>query len=74
MDPEDSFSFNEDFSSSLQRIKISTIATKVENNDQRKETRDKVDEERKFQTEVRHSISSVSYMTDNLARHALYES
>ncbi|KAF9519697.1 hypothetical protein BS47DRAFT_1370678 [Hydnum rufescens UP504] len=54
VDTDDSFSFNEDFTSSLTRIKINTIAAKVESNDQRKETLGKVDEERKFLTEVSH--------------------
>lgn len=49
---DDSFSFNNDFSSSLQKIKISTISSKVETGEERKETRDRVDEERRYQTEV----------------------
>lgn len=53
VDPDDSFSFNEEFSSPLMRIKISTISAKVESTGERRETRDKVDEERKFQIEVR---------------------
>lgn len=52
VDTSDSFSFNEDFASPLQRIKISTVSAKVESIDERKETKDKVEEERKFQTEV----------------------
>jgi cullin 3 len=36
----------------MQRIKISTIAGKVESGEERKETRGKVDEERRHQTEV----------------------
>ena len=56
VDPSDSFSFNTDFSSSMQRIKISTVSGKVENSSERKQTQDSVDEERKFQMEVsRHS-------------------
>jgi hypothetical protein len=35
------------------RIKISTVSAKVESVGERQETLDKVDEERKFQTEVR---------------------
>ena len=50
---EDSFSFNSDFSSQMQRIKINTIAgPRVENSDERKETRDRIEEERRHQTEV----------------------
>ena len=48
----DSFSFNADFSAPLQKIKISTIASKVENTEERKETRDRINEERRHQTEV----------------------
>lgn len=53
VDSGDSFSFNHDFSAPLQKIKISTIASKVETVEERKETRDRVDEERRHQTEVR---------------------
>ncbi|KDQ59266.1 hypothetical protein JAAARDRAFT_33992 [Jaapia argillacea MUCL 33604] len=49
---DDSFSFNSDFSSPLQKIKISTVAAKVENTEERKETRDRIEEERKHQTEA----------------------
>ncbi|PIL35566.1 transcription factor [Ganoderma sinense ZZ0214-1] len=48
----DSFSFNVDFSANLQKIKISTIASRVESTEERKETRDRIDEERKHQTEA----------------------
>ncbi|THH15832.1 hypothetical protein EW146_g4703 [Bondarzewia mesenterica] len=50
--PSDSFSFNHDFSSNLQKIKISTVASKVESGEERKETRDRVEEERRHQTEA----------------------
>jgi cullin 3 len=50
--PDDSFSFNADFSSSLQKIKIGTVSAKVETNEERKETKDRVEEERKHQMEV----------------------
>ena len=49
---EDSFSFNEDFKSPLQRIKIGTVSAKVESSEERKETHDRIDEERRHQTEV----------------------
>lgn len=51
----DTFSFNSDFTASMQRIKISTIAgsSKVENAEERKETRDRIEEERKHQIDVR---------------------
>ena len=51
----DSFSFNVDFSAPLQKIKISTVASRVENTEERKETEDRIDEERRHQTEVRFS-------------------
>lgn len=49
----DRFSFNSGFQSTLARIKIMTVAAaKVENNDERKETMEKVEETRKHQTEA----------------------
>ena len=48
----DSFSFNRDFTSNLQKIKISTVSSKVESTEERKETHDRIDEERRHQTEV----------------------
>ncbi|KAJ7284963.1 Cullin-domain-containing protein [Mycena rebaudengoi] len=50
--PSDAFSFNADFSSSLQKIKISTVSSKVESGEERKETKDRIDEERRHQTEA----------------------
>jgi len=52
VDAGDSFSFNHEFSSDLRRIKISTVVSKVETGDERKETRNRVDEERRHQTEA----------------------
>lgn len=52
VDPSDSFCFNSDFTCQLQKIKISTISSKVESSSERKETRDRIDEERRHQTEV----------------------
>lgn len=52
VDPSDSFSFNADFTAPLYKIKISTVASKVESPDQRKETKVRVDEERRYQTEA----------------------
>jgi len=49
---DDTFSFNHDFTSPLVRIKISTVVSRVENADERQETKDRVDEERKHQTEA----------------------
>lgn len=50
--PNDSFSFNDNFTSTLQKVKINTISSKVESGEERKETRDRVDEERRHQIEV----------------------
>ncbi|GBE88007.1 Cullin-domain-containing protein [Sparassis latifolia] len=49
---DDSFSFNADFNAPLQKIKISTVASRVENSDERKETKDRIEEERRHQTEA----------------------
>lgn len=48
----DSFSFNNDFAAPLQRIKISTIAVRIENAEERRQTRDRVEEERRHQVDV----------------------
>ncbi|KAG7089606.1 hypothetical protein E1B28_011272 [Marasmius oreades] len=48
----DSFSFNSGFTSNLQKIKIGTVSSKVETGEERKETRDRIDEERRHQTEA----------------------
>ena len=48
----DSFSFNSGFTSPLLRIKIATLASKVESNEERKETQDRIEEERKQQADV----------------------
>jgi len=50
---EDSFSFNNDFKSNLQKIKISTVSSKVESTEEQKETHGRIEEERRHQTEVR---------------------
>ncbi|KAI3604461.1 ubiquitin ligase scf complex subunit cullin [Moniliophthora roreri] len=50
--PTDSFSFNFGFTANLQKIKISTVSSKVESGEERKETRDRIDEERRHQTEA----------------------
>ncbi|KAJ8592195.1 Cullin-domain-containing protein [Rhizopogon salebrosus TDB-379] len=50
--PSDSFSFNNDFTSPMQKIKISTVSAKVETNKERKETRDRIDEDRQHQIEA----------------------
>jgi cullin 3 len=52
--PNDKFSFNSAFTCPLAKIKIQTIVGKVENNEERAETQERVDEERKHQIEVSH--------------------
>jgi len=71
---EDSFSFNADFSSPLQKIKISTVAARVESGEERKETQDRVDEERRYQMDVRytHHIFAEMALTMDNYRLALY--
>ena len=59
VDSGDSFSYNVDFSAPLQKIKISTVASRVENSEERKETKDRVDEDRKHQMEVRRFVTAV---------------
>ncbi|CDZ97609.1 Cullins [Phaffia rhodozyma] len=48
----DSFVFNDAFTAPLAKIKIAMVANKVETNEQREETNEKVDEERRFLTEA----------------------
>ncbi|RIA93097.1 Cullin-domain-containing protein [Glomus cerebriforme] len=52
INPGDIFFFNYEFTAPLQRIKIPTVASKVETEGERKETREKVEEARKHQTEA----------------------
>ncbi|KAF9557422.1 Cullin-domain-containing protein [Agrocybe pediades] len=49
---DDTFSFNNDFSCPMKKIKIGTISSKTENSEERKETRDRIEEERKHQMEA----------------------
>lgn len=50
--PSDSFSFNNEFTCPMQKIKISTVSAKVETTKERRETRDRIEEERHHQTEA----------------------
>lgn len=50
--PEDRFAFNSGFTCPLARIKIAQVAARVESAGERKETTEKVEEERKNQVEV----------------------
>ncbi|KAI8344876.1 Cullin [Choanephora cucurbitarum] len=49
---DESFSVNHEFTSPMARIKIQALASKVESEGERKQTQDKVDEERKHQIEA----------------------
>lgn len=49
---QDTFTFNEGFSCPLARIKIATVAARVESTTERKETNEKIEEERKNQIEA----------------------
>ncbi|KAI0293738.1 Cullin [Russula brevipes] len=48
----DSFSFNADFSSQSQKIKINAVAARFDNGEERKGTQGRVEEERRYQTDV----------------------
>lgn len=48
----DSFSFNDAFTATMRKIKISTVSAKVESVQERKETKERIDEERRFQIDV----------------------
>lgn len=50
--PSDSFSFNNDFTCPMQKIKINTVSAKVETAKERRETRDRIEEERHHQIEA----------------------
>ncbi|KAI5989644.1 Cullin [Pisolithus orientalis] len=48
----DSFSFNNAFTCAMQKIKVSTVSANVETIEERKETRERIDEERHYQIEA----------------------
>ncbi len=52
VDETDSFSFNSAFTCPMAKIKIQTVAVRVETSDERKETEDKVDEARNTQCDA----------------------
>ena len=63
---EDYFSFNEGFQSELNKIKIAVVAAKVESGEERKETRERIDEERKHQTDVGRFCSPLLLLESDL--------
>ena len=73
MHPDESFSFNDDFSSGLQKIKISTVSSRVEDKDERKGTRDRIEEERKNHMEVFSFFFRIAFSYP-IGRLASYES
>ncbi|PPQ69073.1 hypothetical protein CVT26_003548 [Gymnopilus dilepis] len=52
VNPDDQFSFNADFTAPTKKIKVPTISSKVESTEERKETRDRIEEERKHLMEA----------------------
>ncbi|TFK28108.1 Cullin-domain-containing protein [Coprinopsis marcescibilis] len=48
----DSFSFNHEFTAPVQKFKISTVSSKPENAQERTETKDKIEEERRYQIDA----------------------
>ena len=73
--PDESFSFNNDFSSVMQKIKIGTVSSRVEDKDERKGTRDRIDEERNHQMEVftsLHFFSALRFHTPPPPRTGLH--
>ena len=59
VDDTDQFSFNDSFTSPLAKIKIMTIASRVESTDERRETDEKIDEMRNTQCDVSASVERV---------------
>ena len=53
VNPDDSFSFNEGFSSPSRKIKIKTVGGWIESDEEQKETQRAVKEERRYQIDVR---------------------
>ena len=56
VNPDDSFSFNEEFSSPLRKIKINTTGAWIESDEEQKETQRCVKEERRCQIDVRTQV------------------
>ncbi|XP_070538855.1 cullin-3-like [Ptychodera flava] len=52
IEPNDTFTVNDHFTSKLHRVKIQTVAAKGESEPERKETRSRVDEDRKHEIEA----------------------
>ncbi|KAH6913074.1 ubiquitin ligase SCF complex subunit Cullin, partial [Coprinopsis sp. MPI-PUGE-AT-0042] len=65
---DDSFSFNDDFSAPMQKIKISTVSSKPETMQERQETKGRIDEERKYQIDaaIVRVMKDRKHMTHNL--------
>jgi len=52
VDHSDEFSFNHEFSAPLQKIKLGLVTTRVETKEQRRDTQERVEEERRLATEA----------------------
>ncbi|CCH40763.1 hypothetical protein BN7_297 [Wickerhamomyces ciferrii] len=50
--PNDLFKFNNSFSSPMTKVKILTVANKIENDSERNKTMEKIDEDRKFELDA----------------------
>lgn len=57
----DEFSFNNEFTTPLQKIKVGLVSSRAETKEQRKETQDRVEEERRHTTEV--GVLTLSVLT-----------
>ena len=58
----------------MRKIKISTVSSRVESKDERKETRDRIDEERKHQMEVFNLFNFSTFALKIIARLGLHRS
>lgn len=60
---DDSFSFNNDFSSTITKIKIATVSSKIESKEERKETHDRIEEERKYLLDVSDDFAFLNFQS-----------
>lgn len=80
MNDTDKFSFNNDFSCPLAKIKIQTVVNKVESAEESKETEEKVDEARNTVCDVSAASTSNFFSTARMTdpnqpnRHVSFES
>lgn len=67
MNETDTFSFNHAFTCPIKKVKIGTISNKVENREERKETLERIEEERRYQTDVSNFNGGFFFTTDLLS-------